>query len=68
METKPIHCKTKAEGKQNGPEMSGGMGMHLPIPVAACWGHRRASSPSQWSSVMMHLEHEVLTTHDKMKT
>ena len=68
METTPIHDKTKLEGKHNGQEMSGVVGMHLPIPVASCWGHRGASSPSPWNSVTMNLEHEVLTTHDKMKT
>ena len=68
METKPIHGKTKPEEKQNGQEMSGGMGMHSPIPVASCWGHRSASSPSPWNSITMNLEHEVLMTHDKVKT
>ena len=48
--------------------MSRVMGMHLPIPVASYRGLRGASSPSPWSSVTMHLEHEVLTTQDKMKT
>ena len=70
METKPIHGKTKPEGKQTGQEISGVMGMHLPIPVhvASCRGHRGASLPSPWNSFTMHLEHEVLTNHDEMKT
>ena len=70
METKPIYGKTKPEGNKNGQEMSGVicMGMHLPLPVASFRGHRGASLPSPWSSFAMHLEHEVLMTHDKMKT
>ena len=41
METKPIHGKTKPEGKKNGQEMTGVMGMQLPLPVASSgpsWG------------------------------
>ena len=42
METKPIHGKPKPEGKQNGQEISGGMGMHLPIPGHVHSNTRRA--------------------------